>query len=334
MRRLYIFLIPVLLFTVSCQHETEVFDGPSLIDRFGEFQIKTDLAASASTVDFSAGERVHFTAEFSKNIAWLLRITGKETGAVKEIEGFSNLLDQENSLWNGTVTDLPFFNTEDVTVELIIPEEDSLTVSTEVSVTGLRTYEGSLITDFEMDPGASLFQGNFEFELTGLTGIQDATIATPAQGDKFYFFEGTDNVVANFFVGLIRISPSINGEQYFSMPSTVPEQAYFNCFLYGELTPNTIAVIQFFTDTNGDGEFTDGTDQSFQVAGDFPIDFEGWKHIHHTMADIGMSEEQVSQIVAIQILLISNLNGQPNPPLPVKFGIDYMTFTKDQPLAL
>ena len=70
------------------------------------------------------------------------------------------------------------------------------------------------------------------------------------------------------------------------------------------------------------------------MSGDFPIDFDGWKHIHHTMEELGMSEEQLSQLVAIQILLISNENAQPNPPLPVRFGIDFLTFTKDKPLEL
>ena len=147
---------------------------------------------------------------------------------------------------NGTTTSLPFFKTEEVIVDLIIPEEDSLTVSVELEVTGTRTYEGSLVTGFETDPGASLFTGNFEFELTGETGIRDNSFLPAAEGDNFFFFEGTDGVVTNFFVGLIRIFPSINGEQYFSLPTTVPDQLYFNSFLYGDLTPNTIAVISVF----------------------------------------------------------------------------------------
>ncbi|MEL7534199.1 MAG: hypothetical protein AAFN10_23040, partial [Bacteroidota bacterium] len=317
----------------ACQHQTEPFDGPGLIDRFGEFQLKTGIEASRNTVDFSADERVHFTAEFSKNIEWVVRITGKESGAVKLIEGFDRELNQDNAAWNGTTSDLPLFREEDCLVELIIPEEDSLTSSVEISVTGARVYEGSLITDFEEEFNPNdFFFGNFEFELSGATG---RTNSIPAgQGEYCYFFEGTDNVVANFFVGLVQIFPSTNGETYFSMPTTIPEESHFNFFLYGDGTPHTIAVIQFFTDTNGDGSFTDGVDQSFQLEGDFPLSHVGWKAFSHTMADVGISETQLSQLVAVQVLLISNMNAQPNPPTPVRFGLDYLTFTQDQPLSL
>lgn len=329
----YIFLLLFTSLLISaCQHQTDPFDGPSLVDRFGEFQLKTGIAASQNTVDFAADERVYFTAEFSKNVAWTLRITGKESGAIKLIEGFDNNLNQDNATWNGTTSELPLFRLEDCLVELIIPEEDSLTSTVEISLSGSRNYEGSLITDFESDLGANLFFGNFESELSGLTGRRNDIPA--GQGEYFYFFEGNDNVLANFFVGLIRIFPSVNGETYFSMPSTVPEESYFNFFLYGDGTPHTIAVIQFFTDTNGDGSYTDQVDQSFQLDGDFPLNHRGWKAFSHTMADIGISEAQLSQLVAVQILLISNNNTQPNPSQAVLYGIDYLTFTQDQPLAL
>ncbi|MCI4670308.1 MAG: hypothetical protein MRZ79_19380 [Bacteroidia bacterium] len=324
-------ILLVALFLASCQHDTDVFDGPSLNDRFGEFELRDSLEASQPSVDFSTGETVFFTASFSKRIAWVLRITGKESGAVKLIEGFENELNTDNSLWNGTTTELPLFRLEDCLVELIIPEEDSLTLTTEVSLTGNRVYEGNLVTDFEENLGSRLFFGNFEFELTGETGIRNDIPA--GQGENFFFFEGTDNVVANFFTGLIRIFPE-SGQTYFNLPTTVPENAYFNFFLYGDLTPHTIAVVQLFTDTNGNGRFDDGADRSFQLSGDFPVDFEGWKQVSFTMEDIGMSEQEASELVGIQVLLISNMNAQPNPPTAVRFGIDYLVFTANQPLQL
>ncbi|MEL7343166.1 MAG: hypothetical protein AAGM67_21965, partial [Bacteroidota bacterium] len=88
------------------------------------------------------------------------------------------------------------------------------------------------------------------------------------------------------------------------------------------------------TDTNGDGAFTDGTDQSFQLEGDFPLSHTGWQLFSHTMAEVGMTQAQIEEIVCIQVLLISDRNAQPTPPEPVRFGIDFMTFTQDQPLQL
>ena len=83
MNRLLLIIFSVTILTVSCNHDTDTFDGPSLIDRFGEFTLKETLTASQATVDFSSGEKVFFNAEFSKRIAWVVRITGKESGAVK-----------------------------------------------------------------------------------------------------------------------------------------------------------------------------------------------------------------------------------------------------------
>ncbi|MEO0474315.1 MAG: hypothetical protein AAF206_32200, partial [Bacteroidota bacterium] len=322
----------ILMLAVSCQHDTDTFDGPSLIDRFGEFELRDSLAASQDMVDFASGETVFFTASFSKRINWVVQITGKESGAVKNIEGFDNELNVGNATWNGTTSLLPFFKAEECEVSLIIPEEDSLTYSIDITVESPRVYEGNLVTDFETDPGSSVFQGNFEFELTSATGF--ASDIPAGEGNRYYLFEGTDDVVANFFVGLIRIFPSINGETYFSLPTSIPEQCYFNFFLYGDGAPNTIAVIQFFTDSNDNGTFDEGTDKSFQLEGDFPVTEIGWQAINHTMADVGISEEDLSKLVGIQVLLISNLNAQPNPPLEVRFGLDYLTFTQDQPLAL
>lgn len=319
------------LFFAGCQHQTDPFDGPSLIDRFGPFELVDSLQASQPSVDFSTGETVFFTASFSKRISWVLRITGKESGSVKLIEGFENELNAENASWNGTTSQLPLFRAEDCVVELIIPEEDSLTFSTEVNVSGGRVYEGSLITDFEEELGSRLFVGNFEFELEPPFGIRSDIPA--GQGDRFYFFEGTDDVVPNFFTGLIRIFPEA-GQSYFDLPTTVPENAYFNFFLYGEMTPHTIAVIQLFTDSNGNGTFDDGSDKSFQLEGDFPIDFNGWRQISYTLEDLGMTQAEASELVGVQVLLISNMNSQPNPPQPVRYGIDYLTFTAGQPLQI
>ncbi len=330
MKRIALSYIVLFSLLIGCQPDKDVFDGPSLINRFGEFQLLDSLSVSEPEVDFSTGETVFFSADFSKSIAWVLRITGQNSGAVKLIEGFDSELNLDNATWNGTTTSLPFFNAEPCVAELIIPEEDSLTVSVPLTVTGRRTYEGNLVTGFETDLGSGFFLGDFEFEFEGQTGIRSDIPA--GEGDRFFYLEGTDDVVANFFVGLMRIFPSVNGNTYFNLPTTVPDNAYFNFMLYGENTPNTIAVVQLFTDANGNGTFEEGGDQSFQLEGDFPVNFSGWQLKSFTLGEIGMNEQQASEIVAIQVLLISNLNGQPSPPLPVKYGIDYLTFTSGEPL--
>lgn len=328
---LLLFGLSVLTFS-ACDHETDVFDGPNLIDRFGDFSVLEPFMIDRTVVDFSAGEDVRMTARFNKSVNFTIQITGQQSGAVKRIEGFSNKLDETNAIWEGGTTDLPFFQEEVVDIELIIDEEDAEVESGTVEIVGTKIYEGELFTGFENNPGTDIFFGNFEFELSNNTGRRSDGNALA--GDWYYYFEGTDNVVPNFFVGLIAINSTITGNTYAPVPTTVPEELYFNTFLHSDGGQFGIAVIQFAFDSNDSGEYEDGPDETFQLAGDFPLDFVGWKQISHTMADVGMTEEQVSKIVAIRVLLISNMNSQPTPPLQVDFGIDELRFTAGAPMEI
>ncbi len=320
------------LFFTGCIHDTEFFDGPFLQDRFGEFAVIEPLSLNRQSVDFSTGEVLELSAQFNKRVNFIVMITGLESGAVKFIEGFDNIINASNGVWSGGTTDLPLFRTEKCSVQLIIPEADSLTFTEEVEITGTKLYEGSLYTDFEAAPLTNIFLGNFEFEFTNNTGRRNNGKA--AQGDWHYYFEGTDNVLPNYFIGLIEIKPSIVGATYVPVPTTIPEELYYNCFMYSDAGPHGIAVIQFAYDSNSSGKFEDGVDQTFQIAGDYPLTWVGWRHISHPMSDLGMTEQQLSKIVAVRVLLISNLNTQPNPPVPVDFGLDFITFTSGKPLQL
>lgn len=316
----------------SCEHDTDPPDGPNLIDRFGPFEVFEELTISRTNVDFSIGETVEFGAQFNKNVDWIITITGSESGAVKRITGFGGTIDATNASWDGGATVLPFFRVELCTVALTVPEEPEFINTGEVEIIGTKTYEGSIFSDFEEDAGADIFIGNFEFELTNMVGRQVAPVA--AQGEFSWRMEGTDDVVANFFVGLAWMSPLMNGVTYAEVPTTVPENLYFNFFMHNDGRPHGIAVIQFAFDSNDSGAFEDGIDATFQLPGDFPLSFDGWKQFSHTMAEVGMTQQQLEKIVNISVILISDMNGQPVPPLEVGFSIDFMIFTQGAPLAL
>lgn len=319
----------VALGAVGCDHMTDPIDGPRLIDRFGDFSVLEPFEASRSEVDFAAGEDVVFTATFNKQVDWVVEITGQESGAVKRIEGFSNELTAENARWEGGTTDLPFFKMEPVDVALLVDEENADTLRASVEVLAPKMYEGDVVTGFEPEDDADIVVGNFEFEFDPSSGL--SAEVPPAEGEAFYLLRGTDIVVNNFFVGLIDITP--DGDGYFEVPTTVPQDLYLNAFLYSFGTPNTIAVIQVIADANGSGAFEDGQDDVF-VFLDSPVDWSGWEHVFLPLSETGISQAQAQQIVAIRVLLISDNNSQPTPPLPVDFGVDYITFTAGDPLQL
>ncbi|MEP0546033.1 MAG: hypothetical protein ABJF88_03810 [Rhodothermales bacterium] len=320
------------LAAAGCDHVTDA-EGPNLTDRFGDFFVVDSLMASQEEVDFAAGEFVTFTAQFNKQVAWVLEITGQESGAVKRIEGFSNELSAENARWNGGTTDLPLFKTEVADAVLLIDDENADTLRTTVEVVTPRAYDVTVIADFEQ-ASPSIMIGNFEFEFD-LTATGRSAEVPPAQGDFFYLLRSTGGpVVADpFFIGLISINASITGETYFPVPTTVPEDLFFNAFLYSFGSPNTIAVVQLAVDTNGSGAYEDGQDATFSIL-DQPIEGEGWQAFSAPLSATAITQAQTEEIVAIRVLLISDDNGQPTPPLPVDFGIDYLNFTTGGPLQL
>ena len=325
--------IVVGLALAGCDHATD-FDGPRLIDRFGDFALLDTLTASQNVVAFSSGESVVFSARFNKQVNWVVEITGQQSGAVKRIEGFSDELTAENARWEGGTTELPLFKEEAVEALLFVPDEDSDPTRVAIEVIETREYPGDVVADFEADGGSDIAVGNFEFELAPESGL--SAEVPPGEGDAFFLFRGTDNVVNNFFVGLIDITPgevTPDGEGYFEVPTSVPEELYFNAFLYSFDTPNTIAVIQVIADANGTGAFEDGQDDVFPIF-DMPVDWSGWRAIGIPLSETAITQAQAQEIVAVRVLLISDNNAQPSPPLPVEYGIDYITFTAGGPLEL
>ncbi|MFK7773101.1 MAG: hypothetical protein AB8F94_13220, partial [Saprospiraceae bacterium] len=282
-----IFTALLVLIISGCSHETDTFDGPNLVDRFGPFSVVTDLEVSQATVDFAAGETVFFTAEFNKNVNWVLEITGTTSGSVKRFEGFNKSINMTNAEWTGGTTVLPLFKNEVCNVVLTVPEEPSYTGNATIETLSAKSYanEGVMFADFETNYGADVFVGNFEFEFTAQTGRQDDI---PAEGTHYFRLEGTDNVVPNFFVGLVDISAQVTGQTYVQVPTTVPEELYFNCFMYSDAGPHGLAIIDFIFDTNNSGAFEDGQDLGLRVPVDYNLaTWNGWQQISHPMSDIG-----------------------------------------------
>jgi uncharacterized surface protein with fasciclin (FAS1) repeats len=303
------------------------------------FSIEDPLMASRAAVDFSAGESVTFTARFSIPVNWVLEIVGQESGAVKRIEGFSAELTAENTRWEGGTTILPLFSVEAVEARLFVPEEDADASRVTLDVLAPRAYEGAVFADFEGDDDITVL--NPEFELDPGSGI--SAEVPPAQGDGFYLLRDTDDVLSNFFVGLITITPPGGGT--FEVPTNNADELYFNCFLYGYGTPNTIAAIEVAIDANGSGAYEENQDSFFSLGYDveFPnvgeIDYRGWRPYAEPASSfgsfgMGLTDEQTQQIVAVRVLLISDQSEQPTPPLEVEYGIDYITFTAGRPLQL
>jgi hypothetical protein len=324
----FAFFALVLMMVSACDHDTDTFDGPSLIDRFGPFVLIDSLKASSSSADFGAGQTVYFTAKFNKRINWVVEITGQQSGAVKRITGFSSELGPDDATWDGTTTDLPLFRVEPCVAKLLIPEEDSVINNLNLNILSSRVYEGSLFANFEAN-SPNIVVRNFEFEFTPASGVSDLFPA--GEGQKSLLLQGTDGVVDNYFVGLVEILAPITGAQFIPMPGNAPEDVYFNAFIYGTGDPYTIAIYDFYSDADGNGQYNANIDRQF-TTGNIPVTWTGWRLYSLKMSELGITEAQMAQLVGMRVVLISDNNSQPTPRVQVSFATDFLTFTKNQPI--
>ena len=134
--------------TACRKDEVDQFDGPSLTDIYGVFDVVTPFAASAPTVDFGGSQTLHFTAEFSKSVDWQIRIVGQSSGGVKVITGFGSTINTSNSNWIGDITEFPVFEAEICDVELSFLNEPEV-FTAQVEITSPKNNPGFLIADFE-----------------------------------------------------------------------------------------------------------------------------------------------------------------------------------------
>ena len=61
-----------------------------------------------------------------KSVEWRISIYELESGSVKEISGFSNIIDSNYVSWNGNTSQVPFFKKELCAVELAFLNEVDL----------------------------------------------------------------------------------------------------------------------------------------------------------------------------------------------------------------
>ena len=333
MKNIAILSVLIIVVLLGCKREEADFVGPSLENIFGEFSILEDFDITNREVDFFAGESTTFTAQFSKEVDWQVRVTGLTTGSVKIIEGFSSILDVTNARWNGTTTELPLFNTETCAVELSIPS-DTISILDTLSIAGTRVAEGLIVADFEngIDPAWTGFvQSGADMSFNITNDI------VPAQGNGYYDMGGEVNW--DYLIGLIDFpAAAFDGATAYPLNPN-PGAVYFNVMLYlPEGINNEIVLFQFREDDNGDGFYTENTEDMFSV--ELNNDLEpGWQLISIRYADmptlingapaspLGNGLYEPNKLSKISCLFLAD----PSTGYSQTF-MDYMIFTEDGPL--
>ncbi len=329
MKKICILLSLVWVLT-GCRKESEDFDGPSLQDIYGEFSLLEDFAVSQSTVDFENGETCYFTARFSKPVNWTISITGQTSGAVKHIQGQSDVLDKTNALWNGSTTEFPTFKAEKCEVMLTIKDETD-TLKTTVKSLSPKLNEGFVIADFDT-PG---FDPKWETDIQSGADMdfQVKQNDTAAQGTGYLKMQGV--VTWDWFIGLVRFPAEAYGTTGYIPLDPDPDQ-YFNCVIYGQPDkPNrTLLLFRFKEDENGDGVFDQNTEDMYEKQ--VWVEWEGWKKLSVKYSDLtalfennpvdpkGNKLHEPNKLMQVSVLCLAN----PDYGLASSM-LDYMIFTPE-----
>ena len=81
------------LVCLFCNCTKMEFEGPSIANLYGNFELIEPLKITNKNPNFSNNEQVGYHCVFSKPVEWKISISGLTTSANRKISGFSNLID-------------------------------------------------------------------------------------------------------------------------------------------------------------------------------------------------------------------------------------------------
>ncbi len=278
-KKLYILIFTTLALFGACRKKPTTFDGPSINDIFSSFKVLQPFKANKDSVNFSTGNNVIFTASFNKIVDWKITITGPISKGVKIISGTSKTIDASNATWNGSITKLPLFGTENCEVKLTIKDVvDSFVIAEKII--GTKPLTGFIVADFETGLKASWTK----FIQSGASmDFQVKTDALAPEGKKYLNMAGIVNW--DYLIGLVDFPATAYGTAPTFALNTNPDAVYFNCMIYGDPAPNpSIILFQFKEDENADGVFTAASDDEYSL--EIKVDWEGWKLVSIKYSDI------------------------------------------------
>jgi hypothetical protein len=358
-RLLYILALGTII--SSCERE-KGYEGPSLIDLYGDFSVIDSLQVTNTNVAFAAGETSVFKAEFSKKVDWEIVIKGDVSNAEKVISGSSRILDEYNATWDGSTTNFPMFKSESCKISLavsyninlgdsIISVTDSIIASDKLNVASIKVNKGLLLSDFE-----SGFSQNWDNRsLSSLGGVDiineftDVTLSTQAgvnfgalstvspQGNSFFNLAGSCSW--DWLIGML-VMPA---ESYSDGASTYnlnenPNNVYFNFLLnVPENISNAKLLIRFYEDDNNNGIFESSSEDMYSI---WQESFDvGWQTISVRYSDlealdggspvlpVGNGARNPNLLKAVDFLLLAD----PSSGFS-QVQMDYVIFTDDEPL--
>ena len=335
-------IISIILFLGCTKDEVE---GPLINDIYGFFEITQPLTISNKNPDFSTNEVVKFQMGFNKNIDWKISITGLVSGSNKVISGFSNSLDSNLNIWNGTTSQFPFFEQEYCAIELtFLNESDTLRDTIEIMGPQLYT-DGFIVADFENGFPTDAFNKPQGGNTLATFVISDDV---PLLGN--YYFQMGGMINYDWALGKIEFKLDYSSNQI----SSSPDDFYLNLGIFSDTvdlhTGQFVNVLisesdePFDPDNNGVANIFDSNEEVYKLK--LYIDWEGWKLISIRYSDFVATnstagvvfERNPNDIKGIRIACQACPSGGSNPSCPenldrmVRTDLDHIIFTENDAL--
>lgn len=160
LNKLIVFALLAFLVT-GCVEKVDENTTPKYVSVGDDFKVISDDTLSVTThtngrFNFvSADSKGAFSSEFNMVATWTIRVTGQESGAVKELKGTTSKIDPLDVYWSGDSDGLPFFRKgEAVVIELDILGLGVIKTLDPIDLFNVPSYTENyiLVSDFDGNP--------------------------------------------------------------------------------------------------------------------------------------------------------------------------------------
>jgi hypothetical protein len=253
--RTVIFGFIVMLFLLSsCKHSynKDNFIGSEYASAPKGFHLVNSFTATPAAVNFTT-QKVAMTAEFSDRVTWKVTITGRQSKAVKYLEGLSKELDGLNALWDGSSSNNRFFKAGENCDLVLTFLGTEISFSQVVKITTTKNYDGVLISDFD---GGGIVN-NFSWWYGYSDTVQPAKIPeiysygiktgplTPIQGNSYLNQSGED-LDQDWYIGGLGFWYDVDLNDKLTALSNDPSEIYLNAFVNVNGNQNTALSFAVF----------------------------------------------------------------------------------------
>jgi len=339
-----IFLLVLIFSFYSC---TKIeFEGPSIENLYGDFEIIKSLETINKNPSFLNNEQVSFHCEFNKPVKWKIAILGLSTNAYKEITGFSEIIDSNTIIWRGGPSELPFFSAEECAIELTFENEVD-TIRDTINIVSTKSYENGIW--FEGFEGGLPDEGLVYYNTDG--GGMTFSLGNDNSLLGNYYFKMGGRVNWDWVLGNIDLPVNINDVSQNSDNLFINigilsdlENLHTGQFINILISEETVTPFNENLSNNASDLF-ESTMEVYKMK--IPVDWNGWKMKSFRYSDfepVSPNNQDINfnmnpnDIRAIRISCQACPSSAGNPICPENFGkdvradIDHIIFTTNSSL--